>query len=452
MSSRVADVLHGSYIVIKPENKIEVVLRTTGTLPCETRYTMPNDMRGQVDTCSGRSIICVMTKQGSISDIRIDEGENPIMKMYEMLEDLVRIGSYDLNEEQRCFMDEVDRLLERNEYGRDRKMESKDYIYGLIEQADKCRDEIVLCLLGQPGIGKTEAVERYARDHGRNVVHIITSQILPNEVSGITMPDKDTRSMDIFDHYRLAHMRDGDILFFDELLQGQQQVLSACLTLIQERRLMSGKKLPDVLIIAASNPLASPTIIRPEIRQRFMFVDVEWDRESWISYMVSNGFIRSEHLEKLATRLSNELSGKDPGEWNILTPRTATKLCRWMKRSGDNKFVTSYIDDTFGRDVRSMILSVVNAEDIEAERREYIDAVKSQVLNIVHVHCGEGGDEIKEKIESTFDAMSSNSKDNDGLADIFDMLSKLPEWDEISKELEDISIDTDIIYNDSVKF
>ena len=157
-------------------------------------------------------------------------------------------------------------------------MKTKD-IYHFLEMIDKdgVRDQIVPCFMGCPGIGKTHEIERYAKDRGKKVVHIIASQILPSEVSGITMPDKEAGGMTVYDHVRLSSLKDGDILFFDELLQGQQQVLSACLTLIQERRLMSDKPLPDIMIVAAANPLANPNQLPAAIRDRFLFIGMEFD-------------------------------------------------------------------------------------------------------------------------------------------------------------------------------
>ena len=165
-------------------------------------------------------------------------------------------------------------------------MKTKD-IYHFLEMIDKdgVRDQIVPCFMGCPGIGKTHEIERYAKDRGKKVVHIIASQILPSEVSGITMPDKEAGGMTVYDHVRLSSLKDGDILFFDELLQGQQQVLSACLTLIQERRLMSDKPLPDVMIVAAANPLANPNQLPAAIRDRFLFIGMEFDFVEWKQYM-----------------------------------------------------------------------------------------------------------------------------------------------------------------------
>lgn len=213
-------------------------------------------------------------------------------------------------------------------------------IEGLMEAVDMARSEIVPCLIGASGIGKTEGIESFARKHGRKVVHLIASQVLPTEVSGMTMPNQETHAMDVFDHSRISHMQDGDILFLDELLKGQQQVLSACLTMVQERRLMSGTPLPDVIIVAAANPLASPKMLPVEIRQRFMFVEVSFDGKSWCEYMRGRGIPNPESV------VNNLVTDHDRSDWNTLTPRTATKLLTWLDR-------------TIGTDAHAMVAQTI---------------------------------------------------------------------------------------------
>ena len=321
---------------------------------------------------------------------------------------------------------------------------AEDRIYKLIEAADKCRKEIVLCLMGKPGIGKTEAVERFARDHGRNVVHIIASQILPSEVSGMTMPNQETRSMDIFDHYRLSHMKDGDILFFDELLKGQQQVLNACLTLIQERRLMSGTKLPDVLVIAAANPLATPAQLPVEIRQRFLFVDVEWDEHGWIEYMKKLGFEHEEELAGLASKVKSSIDRTD--SWNTLTPRTATKLCQWLRASDDSEYVRDYIRDAFGSDVLSKVSIAVMGAKVEKPEVQ----IAHRVMDFINEH-GNREDLIKDldfatdrmdAMAQAADVINGETKDLSGL---LDTLMKLPEWEQIQEVLKATDIEKEKI-------
>ena len=331
-------------------------------------------------------------------------------------------------------------ILRKHGY-EERKEMYNDDVYHLIEAADKCRKEIVLCLLGKPGIGKTEAVERFARDHNRNVVHIITSQILPSEVSGMTMPNQETKSMDVFDHYRLSHMKDGDILFFDELLKGQQQVLNACLTLIQERRLMSGTELPDVLIIAAANPLASPTQLPLEIRQRFMFVNVEWNRLQWCEYMESLGFKEEKFIDELSRSIERKL-GKDD-VWNTLTPRTATKLCLWLRDSGNDPSVRGFIIHSFGSDVLRDIDHAVFGNGVKSAEAQTAEKI-IEILTPINADP-----DIAWPRPAIDEAMTAAKAVADGeetdLTELMSKLMALPEWGEIQNALLESEIEEEKI-------
>ena len=342
--------------------------------------------------------------------------------------------------------------------GIERKVDTKvkkdiDEVYSLIEAADKCRDQIVLCLLGKPGIGKTEAVERFAKDHNRNVVHIIASQIMPNEVSGMTMPNQETRSMDVFDHYRLSHMKDGDILFFDELLKGQQQVLNACLTLIQERRLMSGTKLPNVLIIAAANPLASASQLPPEIRQRFLFHKVEWKPGKWVEYMQNLGFHDSVDMMGLVKEIDHGLQSS-MSDWNVLTPRTATKLCLWMRETNCDPIVKKYIGREFGRHIARMIDAISTNQVTMTPQMQIADTVLG-ILTESKVKYEERGmttgyneteeyyetEEYFKIIDAIEETQKIREKGDEDLSGLLAILKELPIWDQIQDVLRNTKIE-----------
>lgn len=301
----------------------------------------------------------------------------------------------------------------------------------LIEAADRLRSEVVLCLMGKPGIGKTESIERFAREHGRKVVHIIASQVLPNEVSGMTMPNQEARTMDVFDHVRLGHMGDGDILFLDELLKGQTQVLNACLTLIQERRMMSGRKLPDILIVAAANPLATPAKLPPEIRQRFMFVDMEWDKDEWMEYMKGKGFANEGSLFDMASLIEGSMAGDWSGTWNILTPRTATKLCEWYRETvggRQDKAVRGYIGDAYGHEVAEAVSEVVDIDMIN--RRRAMDVIVRELGKLDAATCADVMKDIEDDIEGYVSEMSVTSLDK-----MMKRLREMDEWPEIERAL-----------------
>lgn len=369
--------------------------------------------------------------------------DNPIITKQELAHVMTIIKSrYQLHDDNKEDVDEILKALNESLYRKgDKEMDNKDHIYSLIEAADKCRREIVLCLLGKPGIGKTEAVERFAKDHGRKVVHIIASQILPSEVSGMTMPNQETKSMDIFDHYRLSHMKDGDILFFDELLKGQQQVLNACLTLIQERRLMSGTKLPDVLVIAAANPLATPLQLPLEIRQRFMFVEVEWDQHQWVEYMKALGFEDNRFLWDLSGKVKSMLDRDDA--WNTLTPRTATKLCLWLRDSGNDMSVRDFIMRSFGSEVLKFINDAVFGCEIKSPEVQAATKI-IEILQPMHV-CPENSDDSKKIVEAMQTAIAITEGKETDLTELLSKLQALPEWGDIQEALSTSKIETDKI-------
>ena len=303
-------------------------------------------------------------------------------------------------------------------------MKTKD-IYHLLEMIDKdgVRDQIVPCFMGCPGIGKTHEIERYAKDKGKKVVHIIASQILPSEVSGITMPDKEAGGMTVYDHVRLSSLEDGDILFFDELLQGQQQVLSACLTLIQERRLMSDKPLPDIMIVAAANPLANPNQLPLAIRDRFLFIGMEFDFTEWQRYMLENQGIAIE------SSIQNEIAAGDTNVtgWNAQTPRTVTKLCAFIRNNiGDEALEKFLLDmDINRRLIKSLITSISGTSSDNMGK--FTEKVKAVIEGI-----SDPDDKYSEIIDEITELSNGTKTDTSKL---MDMLIGMEEWDDTIKPM-----------------
>ena len=347
-------------------------------------------------------------------------------------------------------MDYMNEILKRIENATTTKREGKDklltsQIEDLMEAVDRARSKIVPCLMGPSGIGKTEGIEAFAKRHDRQVVHLIASQVLPTEVSGMTMPNQETHSMDVFDHSRISHMRDGDILFLDELLKGQQQVLSACLTMVQERRLMSGTPLPDVIIVAAANPLASPKMLPLEIRQRFLFVDVEFDKRSWCSYMQGRGVPRPENvIDRLETR-------HEGSDWNTLTPRTATKLMLWLRDVAGTESETTVrrvIRGMFGGEVLNDIAASLIGEDAKEEVRTPLVQVADRVSELI---AGLPSTSDPSEAAARNDLLTSlcemsSTHDCSSVSDLLERIGKLSGGSEILKALgeETIAMPNDI--------
>lgn len=344
-----------------------------------------------------------------------------------------------MSAELRDLIDEISADLDIK-YGRRNKLTEFERMIQFLDLAWKRKDQIVPCLIGPVGIGKTAAVRQHAKNVGaKNVVTIIASQILPSEVSGITMPDSATKSMEIYDHYKLSSLEDGDILFFDELLEADQCVLSACLTLIESRMMMSGKILPDIQIIAATNPTVNPANVRENIRQRFMFMEFEIDKDSVASYIEKHAGFKPDNfiLSKL------ESTSKD---FNILSPRSLTKLCEWIAATGDDRdeltdlcaVIDKMFNSTIGSDLGKIYLQRNNAPEMQARRamKEVFlnNASDSDVANVIRplAQSGKAG---------TSDELLNEKFNETSMDELVDMLHGLESWDKIAEQLANLQVE-----------
>jgi len=189
------------------------------------------------------------------------------------------------------------------------------------------RKSIVPLFIGDPGLGKTVMIEEFAKEKGATLVELITSQMSPFEISGIAMPDKESKKMTYFNFDKLENLKDGDILFFDELLNGNPTVLNACLTILEQRRFISGKPLPDIMIVAAANPQGM-TPLTPQIKERFLWYDVKFDKKMWKEYMVKKYGITDGIGNKLSNLIKNETFTSN----NFHTPRSVDKAVNMVIR------------------------------------------------------------------------------------------------------------------------
>jgi MoxR-like ATPase len=196
-------------------------------------------------------------------------------------------------------------------------------IYEVLEGVysnDSLRRTIVPLFVGNPGIGKTVIIEQFAKDKGVKHVELITSQMSPFEISGIAFPDKDSKKMEYYNFDKLENLQDGDILFFDELLNGNPVVLNACLTILEQRRFISGKPLPNIMIVAAANPQGMAPLT-PQIKERFVWYDVKFNSEMWANFM----FKKYGLVKPIANKLSTLITKEDFTGNNFYTPRSVDK-------------------------------------------------------------------------------------------------------------------------------
>lgn len=194
---------------------------------------------------------------------------------------------------------------------------------------DQHRDEMALALMSDPGLSKTSQCKQWCEEHGRQYFEFITSQRMPSEISGMAMPDADTKRMKIYDFDYLLDMKDGDVLAFDEFTNGNIMTLNACLTLIQERNMMSGRKLPSILIVAMGNPQGKCDML-PQTKQRFLWLNVKFDEETWCDWIKKE--LNIVPTQKLINIIKNTYkSGFGIQDYNYMTARTVTNLLKLAK-------------------------------------------------------------------------------------------------------------------------
>lgn len=189
-----------------------------------------------------------------------------------------------------------------------------------VYDTEDLRRSIVPLFIGNPGLGKSVVIQDFANSKGAKLIELITSQMSPFEISGIAMPDKELKKMTYYNFDKLEDLKDGDILFFDELLNGNPIVLNACLTILEQRKLISGKLLPNILICAAANPQGmSP--LTPQIKERFVWYDIKFNQSSWVKYMQKKYAIN----KSIGDKLSALIKAEDFTGMNFNTPRSIDK-------------------------------------------------------------------------------------------------------------------------------
>lgn len=298
-----------------------------------------------------------------------------------------------------------------------------DRMIQLLDSSWYLREEIVPCLVGPPGIGKTAAVELHARNHGAKVIKIIASRCIPSEIVGMTMPNNENRSMDIYNSRQLTSLGDGDILFLDELLEADQFVLSTLLSVIESREMADGTPLPDIQIIAATNDTIPSDQLRDNIKQRFMFMRFKLD--SWQVHE----YIKEKTGLNLKDNTTQQIKDKSGGRYNFLSPRSLTKLAMWMAAVPKDKIHET--EQIINNMWDSMIGSRLAEARFERDKEEQSPAKQTRraVAQLVEDNV----------IDSN--GFRDNWIEDCTMSELMDILTSLPNWEQVKSVLEALDIE-----------
>lgn len=195
-------------------------------------------------------------------------------------------------------------LKQEQKYNTKEEMDITKVLEGVYSNLE-LRRTIIPLFLGDPGTGKSVTVHQFAKDKGVTLVKYIASQMSPFEVSGVTLPDRETKQMVCYDFDKLNNLKDGDILFVDELLNANPTVLAAFLTVLEDRMTISGKKLPDVMIVAAANPQGMVPLT-PQIKERFVWYDYKFNEAGYKAELIKKYKVTKTIASKLASLVKEE--------------------------------------------------------------------------------------------------------------------------------------------------
>ena len=289
------------------------------------------------------------------------------------------------------------------------------------------RREIIPCLIGEPGIGKTQCVYQLGEELGVNVHMMNMNGKAPNEIVGMAMPNQENGTMEMFDYGILCKAEDGDIVIIDEMLTSAPACLNAILTLAESRILPSGKKIADVMLVAAANPLPSPDRISLAVRDRFQFIQVGFDTFSWKDYIKRT--LDIDVISAISSKI--RISGKD---YNVPTPRTITKYLWWLSKICTTKKEREVVYD--------IIETVFDSGMANAFRKQFENIPKDeQVRNAVHdMGVRITTERISYKDKEVVTDKPFNEMDP---VEMLETLSKLPDWEELEKLLSEVEIEQD---------
>lgn len=198
-------------------------------------------------------------------------------------------------------------------------------ITGIYEDSN-LRKSCIPLFLSNSGIGKTSIINKFAEEKGVRCLSVIASTKMPHEFAGISIPDHDTKQMSYYDYDALLNLKDGDVLFLDELLNANPMILNAFLTVLEDRVLPSGKKLADIMIVAAANPHGAAQLT-PQVSERFIWYKISFDKQSWKEYM-QKYLLTDNIFNQLSLLIQNETFVSS--EKNYMTPRSIEKAIKMM--------------------------------------------------------------------------------------------------------------------------
>jgi hypothetical protein len=187
---------------------------------------------------------------------------------------------------------------------------------------------------GQPGIGKSALVEKFAADLGMHCVSLLGSQLAPEDLLGV--PQVIDGVSRFCPPMQIAR-NEPYVLFLDELNGCSHEIQKAFYSLIHERRLGEYRLHNGSVVVAAGNRAEDNAIVKPlssALVNRLVHVQLRVSVPEWLQWAAEHSlhhwvtdYIRQrpDHLCAPAPKIEEPFS--TPRSWHMLSDQL-TELCQ----------------------------------------------------------------------------------------------------------------------------
>lgn len=245
--------------------------------------------------------------------------------------------------------------------------------------------QIVPCLVGPTGIGKTAIVKQVAKELGAELVYFNMAQQnqgdnalpVPHINAGQTLVQYAL-------HHKFQEILDNPnkdyLVMCDELARAQIPVLSEWMTVLNERQIQGQKFGKNVRFVAAMNPSSTmkgyedtdyiATEMDPAHLTRFHFIYMKEDRLDWLKWAKENNI--HEYVIRFLEDAKNiaYFYGQSVDDVRVRTPKGWKQLSDMLKdmeaqglfddpSNDDRAFIAGIISDQIGYDAGPLFATMI---------------------------------------------------------------------------------------------
>jgi hypothetical protein len=186
-------------------------------------------------------------------------------------------------------------------------------------------------LWGQPGIGKSQLVEKFAESVGLPCVTLLGTQLAPEDLIGVPqiVVGADGVSRSRFAPPEMIARAEPYVLFLDELNGSSAEVQKAFYSLVLDRRLGNYELPAGSVIVAAGNRATDQAIVKPmssALANRFIHIHLVASPVDWLVWADAEqvhpwvtGYIRARPDHLYSPPPKTEAPFSTPRSWHALS-------------------------------------------------------------------------------------------------------------------------------------